>query len=155
VSFGDSAEILAEAKGERDIDINTIANFSGSSGSTKYSEAFARAAEVLKRNPGKDTDFRPYVFFFSDGHPNPDDVDDALEKMKELKHLNIAAGNPTIVTLGFGDLDRAIMKQVANNPELFKEIKGPEELVRLLPAIGTIAGAKTGESAINTAIINL
>src|SRR4051794_8482230 len=72
VAFGDNADVLAEAKGERDIDINQIANFSGSRGTTKCSEAFERATEILKRNPGKDTDFRPYVFFFSDGVPNDD-----------------------------------------------------------------------------------
>lgn len=155
VAFGDNADILAEAKGEREIDVNQIANFSGSRGLTKCSEAFERASEILKRNPGVATDFRPYVFFFSDGRPNADDEQLALQAAADLKRLNIAAGQPTIWALGFGDIDPAFMKQVASGVEYFKELPDAAALTKMFPIIGTLAGTKTGESAINTAIMNL
>jgi uncharacterized protein YegL len=155
IAFGDDADLISEATGERDIDINSIAIFSGSRGLTKCSEAFIRAAEVLKRNPGKDTDFRPYVFFFSDGCPNADDVQLALDAAADLKRVSIPAGAPTIVALGYGAIDHKFMAQVASNRELFKELPDAAALVKFFPAIGTIAGTKTGESAVNTAIMNL
>ena len=155
VAFGDSADIICEAKGERDIDINEIATFCGSRGLTKCSEAFERAAEILKRNPGKDTDFRPYVFFFSDGRPNPEDENAAIRSADDLKQLDIAAGQPALWSFGYGDIDPVFMKHVASSLEHFKELPDAAALTRLFPAIGTIAGTKTGESAINTAIMNL
>lgn len=155
IAFGDTPDILAEAKGEREIDINKIATFAGTRGLTKCSEAFELASTVLKRNPGKDTDFRPYVFFFSDGCPNSDDVQLAKQAAADLKRLSIPAGAPTIIALGYGDIDRNFMQEVASNRELFKEVPDASGLVRLFPAIGTIAGTKTGEGGINTAIMNL
>jgi len=155
IAFGDSADILAEAKGERDIDINTIASFAGSRGTTKCSEAFDLACQVLQRNPGKDTDFRPYVFFFSDGRPNDGDAQPTIDAAKTLKSLKLAAGQPTVWTLGYGDIDPTFMKQVASSSEYFKQLPDASALAKLFPAIGTIAGTKTGESAVNTAIMNL
>ena len=46
------------------------------------------------------------------------------------------------------------MKEVAGL-EFFKEFADATAFARLFPSIGTIAGTKTGESAINSAIMNL
>src|ERR1700682_5058756 len=51
VAFGSSADVVEQAKSERDIDINKIATFSGSRGGTRCSEGFRLAADVLKQNP--------------------------------------------------------------------------------------------------------
>jgi uncharacterized protein YegL len=156
IAFGSNSEIIAEAKSERDIDIDRIATFAGSRGSTKPSHAFRLAEELLRRNPGAPTDFRPYVFFFSDGVPDNDDRLPAFEAAANLKSLNIAAGQPTIWTFGYGNIDRKFMKQVATS-EFFKEVPDAHALARLFPVIGTSAtsgGPKTGESAVNIAIMN-
>jgi uncharacterized protein YegL len=153
IAFGSSAEKLAEAQGEREIDINRIANFTGSRGTTRPSEAFRMAADILRRNPGKQTDFRPYVFFFSDGVPDDDDRTEALDAAAEIKALKIEAGEPTIWALGYGALDQNFMREVAS-AEKFKEVSDAAALSKLFPIIGTTAGTKTGESAIDSAIMN-
>jgi uncharacterized protein YegL len=153
IVFGSGAEILAEAKSEKDIDIEKVVNFTGNSGSTRPSEAFRSAIEILKRNPGKTTDFRPYVFFFSDGMPDEDDTTSALQAAEELKSLNIDAGQPTIWALGFGAIDAKFMKRIAS-AEKFKEVQDADRLAKLFPVIGTVAGTKPGENAIDQAIMN-
>lgn len=153
ISFGSSAKVIAEAKSERDIDVNKIAVFDGSSGSTNVAEAFRAAADTLRSHPGRPTDFRPYVFFFSDG--KPDDPAAALKAATALKELDVAAGQPLVWALGYGGIDPDFMKKVSSDPEFFKELPDPSKLISMFPAIGTIAGAKTGESAINSAIMNL
>jgi uncharacterized protein YegL len=153
ISFGSAADILAEAKSEKDVDIEKIVNFAGNSGSTRPSEAFRSAIEILKRNPGKATDFRPYVFFFSDGVPDDDDTTAALEAAAELKSLKIDAGEPTIWALGFGAIDAKFMKRIAS-AEKFKEVQDVDKLARLFPVIGTLAGTTSGEAAIDQGIMN-
>jgi uncharacterized protein YegL len=155
VAFGSSAEIIVEAMSERDIEIDNVATFSGSHGTTRCSQAFRQAADLLRRNPGAATDFRPYVFFFSDGRPDSDDHAAAVQAASDLKAIDIPAGQPAVWAFGYGDLDSGFMKQICSNSEYFKELPDASALTKLFPAIGTIAGTKTGESAINTAIINL
>ncbi|MBI4724741.1 MAG: VWA domain-containing protein [Rhodomicrobium sp.] len=153
ILFGSSSRIIAEAVSERDIDLDRVAVFSGSSGSTNIGSALATAANLLERNPGRATDFRPFVFLFSDGLP--DDAQEALTAAQRLKSLNIPAGSPTIVCIGLGDTDVHFMKSVASSPELFLRLSDPMFLTRFFPAIGTVAGSKTGEASIKQAIMNI
>lgn len=154
VEFGSSASIRAEARSEKDIDADSVATFSGSSGSTNAADALRAAGDILRRHPGKESDFRPYVFFMSDGRP--DDEQTAISAAAQLKALKIAAGSPTVVALGLGDgvYDDFLMA-VASSPELYKRLEAPADLVKFFPAIGTIAGSRTGEAQINQAIANL
>jgi uncharacterized protein YegL len=154
VSFGSTAREILVAQGERDVDVQSLATFAGNSGSTNAADGLRAACSILKRNPGQASDFRPYVFFFSDGAP--DSEQDALEAASELKALQIAAGTPTVVSIGLGSVNDKFMKAVATNPELYLHLQNSNQLVKLFPQIGTIAGTKTGgEAQINQAIINL
>lgn len=154
VSFGSGAQIIEEFKGEREIDANAIAVFSGSSGTTAADRGLQAAIDILKRNPGKPSDFRPYVFFFSDGQP--DDAGAALNVANNLKALDIAAGNPTVIALGLGNVNDQFMKSVATNAEFYIHLTDSSQLARLFPLIGTVAGSRaSGEDAINKTIINI
>lgn len=154
VSFGSNAQVIEEFKGERDIDATKIAVFNGSSGSTAADRGIRAATDILKRNPGKSSDFRPYVFFFSDG--NPDDESAALAAAKDLKSLNIAAGTPTVIALGLGSVNEQFMKSIATNQEFFVHLTDSSQLAKLFPLIGTVAGSRaSGEQAINNTIINI
>lgn len=154
VKFGSSAETLAEAKSEQAIDVDAIASLDGSSGSTDAAAALREATDLLRRNPGQATDFVPYVFFMSDG--GPDDEAEALAAGSALKSLNIAAGSPRVVTIGFGQPNDAFMKSLASNPELYKRLKSPKDIVRVFPQIGTIAaGSGNGIDGMDQAIMNL
>jgi uncharacterized protein YegL len=153
IAFGTNADNIAEAQGEREIDINAIATFTGSRGSTRPSEAFRMAIDILKRNPGKPTDFRPYVFFFSDGAPDDDDRVSALQAAAELKALKIDAGEPTLWALGYGAIDKDFMQKVGG-AERFKEVTDAAALSKLFPIIGTTAGTQTGEAGVDKAIMN-
>lgn len=91
---------LAEAVPETALDENVVANFKGNSGSTNAGAALDEAHRILRGNPGQDTDFEPFVFFLSDGHP--DSSDTAQQAADRIKSLSLASGRPRIVTLGFG-----------------------------------------------------
>ena len=153
IAFGSSAKVIAEAQSEKDIDIDSVATFSGSSGSTAAHTALSFAYDLLKQHPGKATDFRPFVFFLSDGQP--DDAHAARMAADKVKTLDIPAGQPTIITVGFGSVDKPFMEAIASAPELFVHLQSPAELTKFFPAIGTVAGSKTGEAAIKQAIINI
>ena len=154
VSFGSSARTIAECKGERDVDTSAVAVFRGESGTTAADQGLREAANILKRNPGKPSDFRPYVFFFSDGQP--DDAASALTAATELKSLIIAAGTPTVIAVGLGSVNEQFMRSVASNQEFYIHFTDSSQLIKLFPLIGTVAGSKAGgEQAINNVIINV
>lgn len=155
VVFGSHAEVLAEAESEQAIDATAIAVLQGSRGTTDAAGALDVALDLLRRNPGSSTDFTPYVFFMSDGAPN--DRNAALQAGDRLKGLDIDAGSPHIVTVGFGQTDDDFMRKLAHNPEMYKKLKTPQELTALFPNIGTIASvtAQGGTAAIDQAIMDL
>ena len=149
VSFGSSFNTLVEAVPETDLDENVVANFQGKSGSTNAAAALDEAARILSANPGSETDFVPFVFFFSDG--KPDDPAMAMQAADRIKSMSLPSGDPRLVTLGFGSPDDSFMSSVAKNSELYKKMNDPKDIIGLLPAIGTVGTqAKGAEDAEET-----
>ena len=153
VVFGSHARSACEAVSENAVDMTAITALSGSSGSTNAAAALQEANAILLRNPGKATDFVPYVFFLSDGAP--DDVGTALAAGTALKGLSVAAGTPHLVTIGFGSVNDSFMSQLASNPELYKKLANSREIVKLFPSIGTMAQTATGAAGVDQAIMNI
>jgi uncharacterized protein YegL len=155
VKFGSAPETVCEAKSENDVKLDSVASLDGGSGGTDAATALAEAIAILNRNPGKATDFVPYVFFLSDGEP--DDPTAALAEGAKLKSLSIAAGAPRLITLGFGQSNDTFMQQLASNTELYKRLRDSREVTRFFPLIGSdVAGnAATGADAVDQAIMNL
>src|SRR5262249_32622314 len=112
------------------------------------------AMDILKRNPGRATDFRPFVFFLSNSHI--DDPIAAINVARQLEMLDIPAGAPTIVSIGLADSDRGFMELIASRKELVLIVEKFADLVRLFPTIGTAVGTiRTGEQHISQAILDL
>ena len=153
VAFGSNFNTLAEAVPETDIDENVVANFQGSSGTTNAGAALDEAARILSNNPGQETDFEPFVFFLSDGHP--DNASTALQAADKIKNLSLPSGAPRIVTLGFGNVDDGFMGGLANNSELYKKMASSQDIVKFLPAIGTIGTQAGGAKDVEEAIMKL
>ena len=156
VSFGSSYDTIAEAVSETDLqkDLDAVANFGGKSGSTNAAAALDEAARILTSHPGQETDFEPFVFFLSDGHP--DDNSEALEAAERIKNLSLPSGTPRIITLGFGRVDHSFMASIASNAELYKKMDSSEDIVRFLPAMGTMGSNVTGGAAgVEEAIMKL
>lgn len=153
ISFGSNYQTLAEAVTENDLDENVVANFGGNSGSTNAAAALDEAARILKNNPGQETDFEPFVFFLSDGHP--DNATQALQAADTIKNMSLPSGTPRIVTLGFGSVDDGFMGSIANNSELYKKMNSSKDIVKLLPAIGTIGTQAGGAEDVEEAIMKL
>jgi uncharacterized protein YegL len=154
ISFGSDFKVLSEAQSEQQVDVTKVSNFNGESGSTNAAAALDEACNLLARNPGKDTDFTPFVFFMSDG--NPDDESAAIAAGNKLKSLSIPAGTPRVVTIGLGsDVNDSFMQKLASNSELYKHVKDSKEIIKLFPAIGTIAGSATGAAAVEQAFVNI
>lgn len=153
VSFGSNFTTLAEAIPETDLDENAIANFQGNSGSTNAAAALDEAARILSNNPGQETDFELFVFFLSDGHPDNSTM--ALEAGDKIKSLSLPSGKPRIVTLGFGSVDDGFMQGLANNSELYKKMNSSKDIVKPLPAIGTIGTQAGGAEDVEEAIMKL
>src|SRR4051812_39207729 len=76
IVFGSSVSVVAEAESEQTLDKTKITGFSGNSGSTNMAAALQEAAALLKRRPGTQNDFDPYVFLLTDGQA--DDANAAL-----------------------------------------------------------------------------
>ena len=145
ISFGSSFSTLAEAVTDTDIDDKAIAVFNGGSGSTNAAAALEEARRILTSNPGAPADFEPFVFFMSDGFP--DNSQAALEEADRIKGLELESGRPRIVTLGFGEADDNFMQSVATNPELYKKMVDSKDIVKLLPAIGSVGTDGQGGAA--------
>jgi uncharacterized protein YegL len=153
VKFGSVPKVLAECQSEQTINLNSAVSLAGNSGSTDAAAALSAAARVLEKNPGRDTDFTPYVFFLSDGAP--DDEQAALKAADSLKKLSIAAGTPRIVSVGFGDVNDDFMRKVASTPELYKGFASSADMARFFPVIGTIAATASGTKGVDDGIMNL
>lgn len=153
VSFGSHARILAEAQSEQDIDVQSVATFKGDSGGTNMADGLRTAYDILQRNPGKPTDFIPYVFLLTDGFPN--DRHSTAEAAKLLTSSEIAAGSPELVAIGIEGHDAEFLKSILKNPELYKGLEDHTALVRLFPAVGTVAKSQSGVDAVNKAIANI
>lgn len=153
VSFGSSFNTLVEAVPETDLDESVVANFQGNSGTTNAAAALDEAARILSANPGEETDFEPFVFFFSDGHP--DNASTAQQAADSIKSMSLPSGTPRVVTLGFGSTDDGFMGSVANNSELYKKMNAPQDIIKLLPAIGTIGTQAGGAEDVEEAIMKL
>jgi uncharacterized protein YegL len=153
IAFGSNYQTLAEAVPETDLDEGVVANFRGSSGSTNAAAALDEAARILRNNPGQETDFEPFVFFLSDGHP--DSASTALQAADKIKKLSLPSGSPRIVALGFGSVDDDFMGNIASNRELYKKLNSSKDIVSLLPAIGTIGTQAGGAKDVEQAIMKL
>ncbi|SDZ73356.1 vWA domain-containing protein [Rubrimonas cliftonensis] len=143
IAFGSSVQPICEAAAETDVDADAIATFGGNLGGTDAAAAFDETAALLRRHPGKASDFTPFVFFFSDGAPADDKL--ALAAAEKVKNLDIPAGKPWIVSIGLGDgVQEDFMKSAATTSELYKWLRTPADIVKFLPAIGTVAQTTAG-----------
>ncbi len=153
IKFGSRPTVIAKAVSEQTLTNDQVSSIDGSSGMTNAAPALQEVVEILGKNPGKSTDFVPYVFFLSDGAL--DDEPEALRVGDSIKSLSIAAGAPRIVTIGFGAANDSSMTKLASTPELYKRLATSKDMVKLFPAIGTIASTATGTAAVDQAIINI
>lgn len=155
ISFGSNATVLVEGATEQDIDLDQMCQFSGDSGGTNITDALRLAGDVLKRVPSKPTDFTPYVFVLTDGHDHNPSASQAMAT--QLKNSEVPAGQPRLVTIGIGDgtHDVEYLRNVATDPELYVAIKEPQQIIKMFPAIGTIAQTATGADAVDKAIANI
>lgn len=155
ISFGSDSTILCEAVNEQNVPLQRITSFMGASGTTNAAAALNDAYGILQRNPGQVTDFEPFIFFMSDGHP--DDASGALSIASKLKNMSIDAGKARLVSIGLGSsVNDSFMEQLASNKELYKHLQNAKDITKLLPAIGTIAGTATGGAAgVVQAIVNI
>ena len=153
IKFGSAPHTLAECKSEQQIDVQSATTLNAGSGSTDAAMALQSAAQILTRNPGKESDFTPYVFFLSDGAPDSESA--ALRAGDRLKTLNVAAGTPRIVTIGIGDANDNFMRKLASTPELYKKLDNINDLARFFPAIGTFVSSAAGTTGVDEAIMNL
>lgn len=152
VRFGSTADLLCEASSEKDVDLEKIASLAGTSGATNAAAAIDIVREVLERNPGKETDFEPFVFFFSDGVPfdGTSEVASrvaALSAGERLKSLKIPSGVVRLVTVGFGNVDHAFMAELSshnkNGEPRYKRLDSPKAILTFLPDIGTVAASQS------------
>ena len=145
ITFGSTPAMVCEAQSEMQLDMSKIACLSGKSGSTNAAAALNDAYQLFQRYPGTQTDFEPFLFFFSDGAP--DNEADALQAGDRIKNMTITAGRPRIVTIGFGSPNDDFMAKLATNAELYKKLGSQKDILSFLPAIGTVTGTVTGGAA--------
>lgn len=148
IVFGTDATVVVENKLINRIRPETI-DLRGNSGATNLADALREAQGVLERSqhesyPVPYSDFcSPFVFVYTDGEANQ--PIEAEKAARELRSLSLPCGSPQIVTLGFGDADHEFLERVASTREHYVDCGNSENVMRLLPRIGTPpkAGAAT------------
>lgn len=148
IVFGTDADIVVENKLINRIRPETI-DLRGNSGATNLADALREAQGVLERSqhesyPVPYSDFcSPFVFVYTDGEANQ--PIEAEKAARELRSLPLPCGSPQIVTLGFGDADHEFLERIASTREHYVDCDSSENLMRLLPQIGTppVSGAAT------------
>jgi hypothetical protein len=139
IVFGTSSDVFVEAADVNDIDPDKIV-IDGEGGTTNLAAAL-EDARVLVEKHARPNHCPPFVFVFTDGCPsldgNTSDEVNALSRGSALKSSALPSGSPRIVTLGFGDINDSFMARLATRPSFFKKVSNPDELIELLPSIGT------------------
>jgi uncharacterized protein YegL len=154
IAFGSSTELIAEAESEQTINKGKITSFAGTRGTTDMAGALRKAAEVLKRNPGKPTDFTPFIYLLTDGQPDNESA--ALAAAQEIHDLDIPAGKPHLCAIGLGNqVKMDFLERVASNSELARPLSNPGDIAKALPPVGTIVSSGGGAAVADQAIIDL
>jgi len=139
IVFGSSSEVVAEAVDVNDVDAEAI-NIDGGGGTTNMAAALVQARELIERH-AEAHHCPPFVFVFTDGSPSLDgkssDEPHTLRAGTALKNASLPCGSPRIITLGFGSVNDSLMSTLASRPEFYKKVANAQELVQLLPSIGT------------------
>src|SRR5262249_24172625 len=136
--FGDAVTPLCVAAKPDSIDMTTL-NFIGDSGTTEMAAALTWAADaveqslaVCRRIPGysEGDSPSPVVVFFSDGANTGGDVSPAVQR---LHSIPFQSGRLNVVAVGIGmaPTDFQIMKTIASEPDLARNIN-PAELQEFL-----------------------
>lgn len=151
ISFGSTPTVVAEALDVRDIDVKPFV-LDGSSGRTNLVAALAAARQIVSRDGATAEHCPPVVFLFTDGKPTDENghetplaTNAALAEAQALKATPLVCGSPFIVALGFGEASDAFLSQVASTPGLYRRLKSAQELIALLPDIGTPTVGGEGE----------
>jgi uncharacterized protein YegL len=151
VSFGSAPAVVAEAMDVRDVDVTSFV-LAGDAGSTNLTDALMTVRQILARDGATAEHCPPFVFLFTDGRPtdptgkmNDAAAQTAQDAASALKMLPLACGSPFIVTLGFGAVVDAFLQQLASAPNLYHRISSAQELIQLLPEIGTPTVEGVGE----------
>ena len=148
--FGDAVTPLCVAAKPDAVDMTTV-DFAGDSGTTEMATALTWAADaieqslaVCRRIPGyvESDSPSPVVVFFSDGANTGEDVTPAV---KRLHTIPFQSGRVNVVAVGIGmaPTDFQIMKTIASDPDLARNIN-PAELQEFLAFAGaTIVKGET------------
>lgn len=151
VLFGSQATIAGEALDVRDVDVSSFV-LAGGGGHTNMAEALSTVRALLSRDGAPAEHCPPFVFLFTDGRPTDvrghetDEVRRAAAfEAATLKALPLACGSPFIITIGFGKTDDPFMQSLASTPGHYHRILSAQDLIRLLPEIGTPTIAVEGE----------
>lgn len=148
IAFDLEAKILFEHKKPSFIQNDVFDIFGTSEYMTDMSLALKTAGDILERNGGKETDFRPYVYLLSDGQAN-ENTDSILVEAERIKTMDIPAGSPKIVSIGLGtDVEPSFLKKISS-AESFVPILNAENLSYLFPKIGTLSGSGEGEEELD------
>lgn len=133
IRFGSLVEIIAGCVNVNDVDAATVI-IDGQGGSTNMSDALTAALGVITEHAAPNH-CPPFVFLYTDGHP--DDAGATLAASKQLKDVSLPCGTPRVVALGFGEANDELLRKIATSPEFYKRVASSQDLMRLLPAIGT------------------
>jgi len=140
--FGDAVAPICVAAKPDAVDMTGL-NFTGDSGTTEMAEALTWAADaveqslaVCRRIPGysEGDSPSPIVVFFSDGANTGPDVTPAV---KRLHTIPFQSGRVNVVAVGIGmaPTDFQIMKTIASDPDLARNID-PAELQQFIAFAG-------------------
>jgi uncharacterized protein YegL len=155
IKFGTDASLLLEHQAETKVDMSKLTGFTGSSGGTNMAAALRLAADVIKRNPGKASDFIPYVLVFTDGAPNtPTAVEEWVAAANDIKAIRGPDGEaPRIAAIGCGaEVNRDVLDRIATSPEISIVLENFSELQMFFTQVGTATGSARGAAGMDRAI---
>ncbi len=138
ISFNDRAEKLCERLNINRIDEQNVVLHTA--GLTDMAQAIDAATEILTHDAHQQEaplgDNTPLVFLLTDGHPN--DAAQTLAARDRLVSIEYGQGlRPQLICIGFGEAQESFLEQLAGTPDRALMVNSVQQLVSLLPEIGT------------------
>ena len=133
ISYGSGATIWCEYASEREIERGFRLTLRGDSGASNLGNALRTAEEALSRNPGKDSDFVPYVIIVA-ASASTDGVA-AADFAHRVLGLQLPSGQPRVVLISLSEEIFKFQKKLAANIPVFGLVPNADVLVQILSAI--------------------
>jgi uncharacterized protein YegL len=150
ITFATGTEVVYEHVLSNELGDDSFTALNGKGGTTNVVPALNEAYKILERDGADEDHYKPLIIVLSDGgfHDERSDIEASAKKLKEMNH---PAGTPMIICLALGtNKEEVVLKEMSSEGRAYARINSKEDLISIMPTIGTVTQAGGDDEIIDT-----